>query len=319
MYSIVIPVYRNAEFVPLLVDALSNVARTVMDRFGIETEVVFVVDASPDDSYPLLAAALPEAPFRSQLVLHSRNFGAFAAIRTGLEQARGDYFGVVAADLQEPPHLLVEFLEKMVGGDYDLALGVRRSRDDPRLTRAASRVFWGLYYRYIMPEMPKGGVDVFGCTAQVRDQLLKIEEHHSSLIGLLLWLGYRRAEVPYDRRTRQFGKSAWTIRKKMKYMSDSIFSFTDIPIRVLTAVGVLGIAVAFIYGSLIALLRLFWAIEIPGYAALVIIVSFFGGINALGIGIVGNYTWRAYENTKRRPLSVVLSTRAFGPAETSSE
>ena len=314
MYSIVIPVYRTADFVPMLIDALSNVARTVAERFGVETEVVFVVDASPDDSYPRLVEALPAAPFHSQLVLHSRNFGAFSAIRTGLSVAKGKYFGVVAADLQEPPELLVEFLERMVGGEYDVAVGVRRSRNDPRMSRAASRIFWGFYYRYIMPEMPKGGVDVFGCTLQVRDELLLIEEHNSSLIGLLLWLGYRRAEVPYDRRVRTLGKSAWTIRKKVKYMSDSIFSFTNIPIRMLTGVGILGLAVAVGYGSLVAILRLFWAIEIPGYAATVIIVSFFGGINALGIGIVRNYTWRAYGNTKRRPLSVVLSTRTFAPA-----
>ncbi len=314
MYSIVIPVYRNAEFVPLLVEAMTNVAGTVEERFGLKTEVVFVVDASPDESYLLLAEALQSAPFHSQLVLHSRNFGAFAAIRTGLAAARGSYFGVVAADLQEPPELLVEFLGKMIGGDHDVAVGVRRSRNDPRMARAASRLFWGFYYRYIMPEMPKGGVDVFGCTAQVRDELLKIEEHNSSLIGLLLWLGYRRAEVPYDRRARRFGTSAWTIRKKVKYMSDSIFSFTDIPIRMLTGVGILGLVVAIGYGSLVAILRLFWSIEIPGYAATIIIVSFFGGINALGIGIVGNYTWRAYENTKRRPLSIVLSSRSFGPA-----
>lgn len=311
LYSIVVPVYRNAEFVPLLVEAFTELARTIEREFAMEIEVVFVVDASPDDSYERLAAALPGAAFRSQLLLHARNFGSFAAIRTGLAAGRGRYFGVIAADLQEPPELLVSFLRHMFADEADVVVGIRESREDPGLSRFASNLFWAAYRRAVIREMPKGGVDVFGCTAQVRDELMRLNEGHTSLIALVFWLGFRRAEIPYGRRPRRFGKSAWTLRKKFDYLADSVFTFTNIPIRLITAIGVLGVCVAVVYGAVVAALRIFVGAAIPGYAATVITIAFFGGINALALGIIGSYTWRTYENTKQRPLSIIRRAQTF--------
>ena len=111
MYSVVIPVYRNAEFIPLLIKEFSRISTIVQERLGLAIEFIFVVDGSPDNSYELLEEALPEAPFSSQLIIHARNFGSFAAIRTGLKAATGDYIGTIAADLQEPPDLLLQFAE----------------------------------------------------------------------------------------------------------------------------------------------------------------------------------------------------------------
>ena len=125
MYSVIIPVFRNADFVPALLSEFSAIARAVQKHHGMPTEFVFVVDASPDNSYALLSEALPNAPYRSQLILHARNFGSFAAIRTGLHAAKGDYFGVIAADLQEPPELLIRFLERLADDSHDIVIGVR--------------------------------------------------------------------------------------------------------------------------------------------------------------------------------------------------
>ena len=311
VYSIIVPVYRNAEFVPLLVEAFAELARTVERELAVEIEVVFVVDGSPDDSHERLAAALPDAAFRSQLLLHARNFGSFAAIRTGLAAGRGRFFGVIAADLQEPPELLVSFLRHMVADEADVVVGVRESREDPALSRIASSLFWAAYRRVVIREMPKGGVDVFGCTAQVRDELLRLHEGNTSLIGLVFWLGFRRAEVPYGRRPRRFGKSAWTLRKKFDYLADSVFTFTNIPIRLITAIGVLGVCVAVVYGTVVAALRLLGRAALPGDAAAVVTHAVLGGINALALGIIGSYTWRTYENTKQRPLSIIRRAQTF--------
>ncbi len=311
-YSVITPVYRNAEFVPLLIEAFSGVRREVRTRFGMETEFVFVVDASPDDSYDRLKAALPDAPFPSQLLLHARNFGSFAAIRTGLAAGSGNYFGAIAADLQEPPELLVQFLEKMVGDSAgnaaDIVVGRRESRADK--SRSAA-MFWWIYRRFVMREVPEGGVDLFGCNRQFRDEILRLEEAHSSLIGQLFWVGFRRAEVLYGRRERQFGVSAWTFRKKLKYMMDSIFAFTDLPVRVLSGAGFLGIVTALTLGLIVFLARITGMIEVPGYAALSLVVMFFGALNLFGIGLIGSYAWRAYENTKRRPLAIVRVKQSF--------
>lgn len=309
--SVVIPVYRNEGSIPSLIAALSDVAHKARQDFGCLTEIVFVVDGSPDNSYALLAQSLPAAPFASQLLLHSRNFGSFAAIRTGLRAATGQYFGVIAADLQEPPELVLQFLEKLATGDCDVVVGCRENREDPLLTRVASDLFWKLYKKFIIHDIPEKGVDVFGCDKAFRDRLLSLEEAHSSLVGLIFWLGFRRAEVSYERRLREHGKSAWTLKKKVNYLLDSVFSFTDLPVRLLTVFGVLGIIASLTLGAVVTLAKMLGGIPVPGYTATVLTVIFFGALNSLGIGIIGAYAWRAYENTKGRPLSVVMLEQKF--------
>ncbi len=309
--SVVIPVYRNEGSLPALIDALSDVARAARRDYSCTLEVVFVVDGSPDNSYAVLARALPAAPFASQLLLHSRNFGSFAAIRTGLQAATSQYFGVIAADLQEPPELVLQFLERLVTGGCDVVVGCRENRQDPLTTRMASNIFWKLYKKFIIHDIPEKGVDVFGCNRVFRDRLLALEESNSSLVGLLFWLGFRRAEVTYERRLRQHGKSAWTLKKKVNYLLDSVFSFTDLPIKLLGLFGLLGIIASVILGSAILLAKILGDIPVPGYAATVLTVLFFGALNSLGFGIIGAYAWRAYENTKGRPLAVTMLEQKF--------
>lgn len=300
-YSVIVPVYKNEASITRLIAALSEMNQSLNN----EMEAVFVVDGSPDKSFELLKNALEQFDFSAQLIAHSRNFGSFAAIRTGLVAARGEYFGVMAADLQEPPELLVTFFESLVADECDVAVGTRQSRQDPFLSRVASSVFWGIYRRLVVPDMPEGGVDVFGCNRQFKDQLVQLEESRSSLIALIFWLGFRRKLIGYERHVRQEGKSAWTLKKKIDYMMDSIFSFTDLPIRLLIKIGSLGSILAIIMALLVLVAKLVGAIEVPGYAATVLVVLVFGALNLLGLGLVGTYAWRAYENSKQRPLAVV--------------
>jgi len=309
--TVVVPVYRNEENIPSLVQRLRDLHAAVPG--GIEA--VLVVDGSPDRSHALLAEALREVPFAARLMLLSRNFGSFAAIREGLRVGRGRHFAVMAADLQEPAELVVKFFEALSSGRADLVLGTRRSRADPLLARLSSGLFWGAYRRTILPELPAGGVDVFGCTAAFRDELLRFDESHTSLIGQLFWLGFRRETIAYDRQARELGRSAWTWRKKLAYLSDSLFAFSDLPIRAFLALGTLGILGSFLFGLLVLLARLSGAIAVPGYAATVITIVFFAGLNMLGLGIIGSYVWRTYENTKARPLAVVMRDQAFPSTE----
>ena len=303
-FSVVIPVYKNEASIPRLLEALSNMSL----QLDGEMEAVFVVDGSPDQSFGLLRAALDGLKFPAQLLAHSRNFGSFPAIRTGLAAARGDYFGVMAADLQEPPELLIAFFKALALDECDVAIGTRTGRNDPYASRLASGLFWGLYRRLVVHDMPAGGVDVFGCNRIFRDQLLKLEESRSSLIALIFWLGFRRKLVSYERLVRQEGKSSWTFRKKVDYMMDSIFAFTDYPIRLLTRIGVIGCLLSVALGVLVLAGHLSGGITVPGYAATMLVVLFFGMLNLLGLGLVGTYAWRGYENSKLRPLAVTSLT-----------
>jgi len=300
-FSVVIPVYKNEASVPRLVEALGAMSR----ELNGEMEAVLVVDGSPDRSFELLRNASATLDFPVQILVHSRNFGSFPAIRTGLAAARGEYFGVMAADLQEPPELLIAFFSALAADECDVVIGTRDSRKDPLHTRLASGIFWNLYRRLVVHDMPEGGVDVFGCNRAFRDQLLQLEESRSSLIALIFWLGFRRKLCGYERQLRQEGVSAWTLRKKIDYMMDSIFAFTDYPIRLLIRLGTIGSFVSILLGFMILMARMAGVITVPGYAATMVVVLMLGALNLLGLGLVGTYAWRAYENSKQRPLAVV--------------
>ena len=302
MYSLVIPVYRNEESLPELLSQL-----TALDRsLGHRLETVFVVDGSPDNSYGYLRHALPGTGLSAKLVLLSRNFGSFAAIRAGLTEASGPHFAVLAADLQEPPELAREFFAMLEADEADVVIGTRMGREDPLLSRWTAMLFWSLYRWLIQRELPPGGVDLFGCNQIFRDQLIHLEELNTSLVGLIFWLGFRRKSIPYIRRARPYGRSAWTVRRKLKYLSDSVFAFSDLPIRLLSLCGAVGILVSLLLGIVVLTARLTGAIHLPGYTPTVLTILFFGALNTLGLGIIGAYTWRAFENTKRRPGYVVF-------------
>jgi hypothetical protein len=163
----------------------------------------------------------------------------------------------------------------------------------------------------IQRELPPGGVDVFACNRAFRDQLLTFHEAHTSLVGQLLWLGFRRKLIPYARQQRLHGDSAWRFGQKLKYLLDSVYSFSDLPIKSFVALGVLGVVTSALMGLAVLVSRISGAIAVPGYATTVIAVVFFSGLNMLGLGIIGSYVWRAYENTKSRPLAVVMRERRF--------
>ena len=307
MLSLIIPVYRNEASIPELLAELQGLHQALAGAL----EVVFVVDGSPDRCHELLRTQLPRTGLDATLVLLTRNFGAFAAVRMGLQQARGDTFAVMAADLQEPPELVLRMQAVLADGAVDVVVAERTLRHDPFWQRWQAALFWSLYRRYVVPEMPPGGVDIFACNRAFRDALLDLGESRSSLIAQIFWLGFRRAGVPYERQPRRHGQSAWTWRKKLAYLADSVFAFTDLPVRLLTRVGALGLLVAAVLGVVVLFGKLSGLIGVPGYAMTLIAILFFGALNLLSLGIVGTYAWRAYENTKQRPQAIALRVDRF--------
>ncbi|MDQ3040190.1 MAG: glycosyltransferase family 2 protein [Pseudomonadota bacterium] len=305
--SLVVPVYRNEK----ALDALLSAVRDIQQQAGEAIEVVFVVDGSPDRSYAVLCGKLPGAGFASQLISLSRNFGSFSAIRVGLEQASGRAIAVMAADLQEPPELVLSFWNTIRQKQADVVFGVREGRRDPIVSRVLSSAFWGIYRRFVMQDVPKGGVDMFAVTDVFRDRLMALRESNTSLLAQLFWLGGRREFVSYERRERQQGQSGWTLGKKLRYLSDSVFAFTDLPVRLLIYLGVASMAVAMVLAFIVLVAKFSGWLEVPGYAGTILTILFFGAFNSLGLGVVGTYAWRAFENTKGRPLAVVQSVEHF--------
>jgi glycosyltransferase involved in cell wall biosynthesis len=307
MLSLVIPVYRNEENLPRLFQELERFAAALQD----DLEIVFVVDGSPDACLRVLQEKLPTWGHRTQLVELSRNFGSFAAIAAGLQQSRGEYLAVISADLQEPLELVLEFHRLLASGEADVVLGHRTSRADPWGSHLLSGWFWSLYRRFVITDMPKGGVDMFGCTRAVRDRLLEMKEAQTNLIALLFWLGFRRAFVPYDRRARREGRSAWTLSRKLRYALDSVFAFTDLPVRALLVLGAAGTTFAALAGVTVFVAWVFGRVPVLGYTPLMLVITFFGGLTALGLGITGQYLWLTLQNARGRPNFIVKSTASY--------
>jgi polyisoprenyl-phosphate glycosyltransferase len=305
--SFIVPVYRNEDTLPDLVRRLELIS----DRLAGCMEAIFVIDGSPDASGAVLRALLEAGSLRSRLLWHSRNFGSFAAIRTGLAAARGQIMVVMSADLQEPAELAMRFYEALASREYEIAVGVRQTRRDPRLSQIGSAWFWSIYCRWVQPDMPRGGVDVFACTREVRDALQALRESNTSLVGLLIWLGYRRIEIPYDRLPRALGRGGWTLRKKVRYLFDSIYSFTDLPINLLLAVGVTGVVLSTTAGAIVLLVWALAGIRVAGYTPLMLTLLTMGSLTLSGLGVVGSYVWRTYENSKRRPEAVAMLNESF--------
>lgn len=307
MLALIIPIFKNEEFLPELLATVADMHNQLEGKL----QAVFVIDGSPDNSYEILKKELPNQVFLSKLILLSRNFGSFSAVQAGLKSVEQDYYAVMAADLQEPPELVIKMDKALREEEVDLVVGVRSARNDPLLGRIASSAFWYLYKKLVVSQMPSGGVDVFACNRQFRDALLTLNEHNSSLVAQLFWLGFERKNIEYVRRARKYGKSAWTFNKKLTYLMDSVFAFTDLPIRFLISVGLCGVGLSGFIGLAILLRKIFDNISVPGYAMTTLLIVFFGALNLLSLGILGAYTWRAFENTKLRPNSLVYKELDF--------
>lgn len=299
--SLIIPVYKNEENIDDLLVALESLNAAL----GNNLEVVFVIDGSPDRSGELLVARRVDTSFTSKIIFHSRNFGSFTAIRTGMEQASGTYIAVMAADLQEPPHLIIDFFRILQADEADIVFGKRISRNDAPLRDFLSNMFWTGYRKLVLKDVPRGGVDIFACNKTAALSVLEFSEPNSSLVAQLFWIGYRRSFVEYTRVARQRGKSGWGFTRRMRYMMDSVFSFTDLPILFVLWLGVVGCILSLGFGIGIAIARLFGQIHEPGYAALVVLITFSVSAILAAQGIIGSYLWRTFENTKRRPLRIV--------------
>lgn len=309
-FSLIVPLYRSEPNLPRL---LSEIRRLAAEAPG-PMELILVNDGSPDRCAEILAEELPRMDFPVRLVHLSRNFGAFPAIAAGMAHARGDFLAVLAADLQEPPELALEFWRRMQAGDADVVFGVRTQRADPWLSSLASNLFWAIYRRWVNPEIPAGGVDVFGCTKRVRDHVCRLNDAQTNLIALLFWVGFRRAFVPYQRLPRKEGRSAWTFAKKLRYSLNSIFSFTDLPLLVLQTAGIIGVLAALAGGAVVLAARIFGRIAVPGYTPIVLSIFFFGGLTIFAIGILGQYVWLALRKSQDRPDYIIDRICEFGPA-----
>jgi dolichol-phosphate mannosyltransferase len=301
VFSIVVPIYFNELNIP---DTIPRLLALEEQLGGYALELVFVDDGSKDGSLAALREFQAKDPSRIKVVKLTRNFGSMAAIQAGLTVATGDCVGMIAADLQDPPEIFLEMLDHWKRGTKAV-FAVRADREESLGQKFFSNTYYALMRRFAVAGYPEGGFDFFLIDRQVVDEVNRIREKNTNLMTLIFWLGFQPIAIPYVRRARQKGVSRWTLEKKVKLFIDSFVAFSYAPIRVLSGIGFVVAFSAFIYAGWVLYSWAFHHIPVKGYAPIVILLSFTGGIQMIMLGVLGEYLWRTLDESRRRPAFVI--------------
>jgi glycosyltransferase involved in cell wall biosynthesis len=299
--SVIVPVYFNEESLEPLFLELTQVERALKEK-GHELELIFVDDGSGDNSLRELLK-IKERRNATRIIKLTRNFGAMNAAKTAYQHVTGDCAIGIAADLQDPPELIPAMVEKWEAG-AKFVLCARNHREDPLGSKVFSYIYYRLLRRFVIKDYPTQGFDM---TLLDRTMLPYIQNSgkHINLPLLEYWLGFKPEVIYYQRREREHGKSRWSFAKKLKVCFDSIFGFSIVPIRLISMVGFIVSILSFAYGSLVLVSALLGKTQVPGFASIVILVSFLLGLVIVMLGIIGEYLWRIFDETNRRPGAVI--------------
>jgi glycosyltransferase involved in cell wall biosynthesis len=305
-YSIVVPIYNEQESIPDLVKQL----RLVTDLLDGPAEVILVDDGSRDASYELMVAASEEDP-RIKVLQLSRNFGHQPAITAGMDFASGQAVVVMDADLQDPPEVILEMAARWQEG-YEIVYAVRKRREgESFLKKATARLYYGLIRRLAEVDQYVDVGDFRLVDRKALDAFLQMRERARYVRGMFSWIGFRQIAVPYVRASRRAGRSKYSLRKMLKLASDGIVGFSSMPLRLGIAVGMVMAIGAVGYGVLALALKLAGLPYVPGYASLLVTITFLSGVQLIVIGVIGLYLARVYDEVRGRPLYLVRETRGF--------
>lgn len=312
LLSVVIPCYNEIGVLPLLEERLL----AALPQLGMPFEVVFVDDGSSDGSYERLAA-LHARDARFKLLRLSRNFGHQAAITAGLAAARGEAVAILDADLQDPPELLATCLGHWREGDQ-VVYCQREERQEGALMKALYASFYRLLRASSEVAMPLDAGDFCLMDRRVVDVIGAMPEHRVFVRGLRAWAGFRQRAVPYARPARAAGETKYGLRRLLSLAANGLFSFTLIPLRVATFVGLLLIILGGAWGAFVLAWRVggfrvfgLTATQLPGWTGFVLLLILFGSVQLVLLGVLGEYVGRIYEETKGRPRYVIAAAHGF--------
>lgn len=299
--SLVIPVFNEAESVNLFVDRVSLVFAHSTE---ITIEFLFVNDGSTDATLELLLVRQQQDP-RVKVVDLSRNFGKEAALTAGLHAVTGDVIVPIDVDLQDPPELIPAMIAKWREG-YEVVLARRSNRDSDSWTkRTSASLFYRAHNKISKPKLPENAGDFRLMDRRVVEALKELPESQRFMKGLFAWVGFRTTSVEYDRPERIAGKTKFNGWKLWNLALEGLTSFSTDPLRVWTYIGLLVSFISFVFAIYIGVKVVLYGVEVPGYASLIVAVTFLGGLQLIGIGIIGEYLGHTYIESKRRPTYLV--------------
>ena len=316
LISVVVPFFNEEGNVAEMLRRTSDVLHRVVLEAGDDYEIVAVNDGSRDGTLATLRAAQLAQP-RLVVVDLSRNFGHQIAATAGLETARGDAVILMDGDLQDPPELIERFLAKWREG-YDVVYATRRARHgENRFKLLTANVFYRVIRRLTNVEIPVDTGDFRLMSRRVVDALGQTRERHRFLRGLVSWVGFKQTGIEYDRDARFSGATKYPISKMLRFAFDGITSFSEIPLRFATYLGFVVSAFAFVYTAIVIGFK-FAGLNEPGYTSMMVAILFLGGVQLIGIGILGEYVGRIYDQIKGRPLYLVSSVERVSGVERAS-
>jgi len=298
--SIIIPIYYNEDNLRPLYE---NLKTEFIDKIDYSYEIVMVNDGSKDKSYEVMKD-LADKDSNIKIISLSRNFGSHAAVLCGLSKCSGDCAVIKAADLQEPTSLILEMVNEWKKGN-NVVLAVRDGRDESKSQTFFANFYYKLVQKTALPQMPDQGFDVYLVDRKVIDVLDSLDEKNSALTGQILWSGFRTSKIYYRRLAREIGTSKWTLKKKIKLVMDTLFSFSSLPITIVSNVGAFSILGAIVWAIIVLAARLTGSIDVSGWTTLFIFNLFSFGVIMMTLGILGEYLWRTFDASRNRPTYII--------------
>lgn len=298
--SIVIPVYYNEDNLRPLYDDLK---KKVIDVIDYDYEIVMVNDGSGDASYEVMKELASKDP-NIKIYSLSRNYGSHAAVMCGFSKCTGDCAVIKAADLQEPSELILEMVNSWKKGN-NVVLACRDGREEGKRQVFFSNLYYKIVRKTALPNMPKNGFDVCLIDRKVIEVLDRLDEKNSSFSCQILWSGFKTDYVHYVRKAREIGKSRWTLKKKIRLVTDTLFSFSTVPIKILSIVGVISIVGSVSWALYLMIMKMLGKIEVDGWTSLFVFNLLSFGILMLAMGVMGEYLWRSFDASRNRPLYIV--------------
>ncbi|MFC1771773.1 glycosyltransferase family 2 protein [Pseudomonadota bacterium] len=310
MLSIVVPMYNEAEVCQPFFESVLPILKNITESF----EIVCVNDGSRDPTQ-LELNRFHQEDSRIKVINLSRNFGKEIALTAGIDMACGDVVIPMDADLQDPPELIPDMIECWRQG-YDMVLAVRSNREsDTVMKRATANAFYRLMGRMSEVPIPANAGDFRLMDRTVVDALKTLPERNRFMKGLYAWVGYNCTSIEYTRPKRVAGTSKWKYWRLWNLALEGILSFTTLPLRIWSYLGLIVAALSGVYGVFIIFRTMIYGVEVAGYASLLVTVLFLSGINMIGLGVLGEYVGRIFLEVKQRPLYLVQSTMGVSSNE----
>ena len=299
--SLVVPCYNEAENVA----ACQEAVMTALSDCGYDYEIIFVDDGSKDTTLFELKKLHAQQRCPVKIVSFSRNFGKEAGIYAGLKHASGDYISIIDADLQQRPEIVCDMVKILdEKPEYDVVAAYQDRRGEGKILSFFKKTFYRLINRLSDIDLKSDASDFRTFRRCVADSILSMGEYHRFSKGIFAWVGFNTCFIPYTVCKRNAGKSKWNYRRLTNYAADGIIGYSIKPLRIATFFGMLTAFASLIYLVIVILQKLIGGIDIPGYATIIVLILFLGGMQLFCIGIIGEYVGRTFEQSKDRPIYI---------------